>query len=68
MDIGTTIMFSTLFGSIGLGYFIYGKKQQKMVPLIAGIALCAYPYFISNVYAMVGVGIILTAVPWLIRL
>lgn len=68
MDIGTTIMFSTLFGSIGLGYFIYGKKQQKMVPLIAGIALCAYPYFISNVYTMVGVGIILTAVPWLIRL
>ncbi|TAJ81305.1 hypothetical protein EPO44_17920 [bacterium] len=61
-------MFSTLFGSIGLGYFIYGKKQQKMVPLIAGIALCAYPYFISNVYAMVVVGIILTAVPWLIRL
>jgi len=68
MDIGTTIMFSTLFGSIGLGYFIYGKKQQKMVPLIAGIALCAYPYFISNVYAMVVVGIILTAVPWVIRL
>ena len=61
-------MFSTLFGSIGLGYFIYGKKQQKMVPLIAGIALCAYPYFISNVYAMVVVGIILTAVPWVIRL
>lgn len=68
MDIGTTIMLSTLFGSIGLGYFIYGKKQQKMVPLIAGIALCAYPYFISNVYAMVVVGIILTAVPWVIRL
>ena len=30
MDIGTTLLFSTLFGSIGLGYFMYGKKQQKL--------------------------------------
>src|SRR2546421_6458015 len=68
MDIGTTLLFSTLFGSIGLGYFMYGKKQQKLVPLVAGIVLCAYPYFMSNVYALVGVGIVVTAVPWFLRL
>jgi len=68
MDIGTTLMLSTLFGSIGVGYCIYGKKQHQVVPLFTGIALCVYPYFMSNGYAMVVVGIILTAVPWLIRL
>lgn len=67
MDLGTTLMLSTLFGSIGVGYFIYGKKQQQFVPLFIGIALCVYPYFMSNGYAAVVVGIILTAVPWLIR-
>ena len=68
MDIGTTLMVSILFGSIGVGYFIYGKKQQQFIPLFTGIALCVYPYFMSNGYAMVVVGIILTAVPWFIRL
>jgi len=29
MDIGTTLMLSILFGSIGAGYFLYGKKQQQ---------------------------------------
>ena len=68
MDRGTTVMLSVLFGSIGAGYFIYGKKQQQFVPLLTGIALCVYPYFIANGYTMVVVGIILTAVPWFIRL
>ena len=63
----TALIFSVLFGTIGVGYFIYGKKQQRMTPLIAGIALCAFPYFIPNPYAMVIVGTILTAAPWLLR-
>lgn len=68
MDMGTTLMVSVLFSSIGAGYFVYGKKQRRVVPLLTGIALCVYPYFMSNGYAMMVVGILLTAVPWLIRL
>ena len=68
MDIGTTLMLSILFGSIGAGYFIYGKKQQQCVPLLTGLALCVYPYFLSNGYAIAVVGILLTVVPWFIRL
>ncbi len=68
MDMGTTLMVSVLFSSIGVGYFVYGKKQRQVVPLLTGLALCVYPYFLSNGYAIVVVGILLTAVPWLIRL
>ena len=68
MDMGTTFMVSVLFSAIGVGYVIYGKKQRQVVPLLTGIVLCAYPYFLSNGYAMVVVGILLTAVPWFIRL
>jgi hypothetical protein len=66
MDFGTTLIFSILFGSIGMGYFVYGKKQQAALPLLAGIVLCIFPYFVSNVYIMVLVGIILTVLPWVI--
>jgi len=68
MDMGTTLMVAVLFSSIGAGYFVYGKKQRQVVPLLTGLALCVYPYFLSNGYAIVVVGILLTAVPWLIRL
>ena len=66
LGIMTTLIFSVLFGSIGVGYFIYGKKQQRLIPLIVGIGLCALPYFIPNTYALVIVGLILTAAPWLL--
>jgi len=66
MDFGTTLIFSILFGSIGMGYFVYGKKQQAAIPLLAGIVLCIFPYFVSNVYIMLLVGIALTVLPWVI--
>jgi hypothetical protein len=41
-----------LFGSIGAGFFIYGRKQKAVVPLCVGVALCVFPYFIGNVYVL----------------
>ena len=67
MDTGTSLLFSVIFGSLGLGYFVYGKKQRKLIPSLAGIGLCVFPYFISNVWAMVLIGAVLTVAPWLIR-
>ena len=67
MDRGTTLMVSVLFSSIRAGYFVYGKKQRQVVPLLTGLMLCMYPYFLSNGYAVVVIGLLLTAVPWFIR-
>jgi hypothetical protein len=61
-------MLSILFGSIGSGYVLYGTKQRQVVPLLIGLALCVYPYCLSNGSAIVVVGLILTAVPWFRRL
>jgi hypothetical protein len=69
LNMGTaTIMWGILFGSIGFGFFSYGRKQRKIVPLVVGIALIAYPYFITNPYAEAGIGAALMAVPYFIRL
>jgi ABC-type Na+ efflux pump permease subunit len=57
-----------LFGSIGLGYFIYGKKQKAVVPLVCGLALMLFPYFVSNVMLLVGIGVLLSAIPYFLRL
>jgi hypothetical protein len=61
------LLWGLLFGSIGFGFFIYGKKQKAVVPLITGIVLCVVPYFIANVYVLVGVGVVLVAIPFVVR-
>jgi hypothetical protein len=57
-----------LFGSIGLGYFIYGKKQKAVVPLVCGVALMVFPYLVSNALLLVGIGAVLAAIPYFLRL
>ena len=63
-----SLLWGLLFGSIGLGYFIYGKKQNHTVALLSGIGLMVYPYFVTNAYALVLIGLALMAVPYFVRL
>ena len=62
------LLWGLLFGSIGLGFFLYGKKQGQIMPLISGLLLMAYPYFVSNTPLLVAIGVALTATPYFIRL
>ena len=63
-----TQLWGLLFGSIGLGFFIYGKKQQDIVILVCGMALMIFPYFITNSYFLVLIGSALVALPYFFRL
>ena len=56
-----------LFGVVGMAYFVYGKKQQAWMPLFCGLALMIYPYFVSNLIVMIGVGIALIVLPYFFR-
>ena len=47
-----TLFASLLWGSIGIGYFIYGKKQRMGVPMIGGIVLIAVSYFAGTALMM----------------
>jgi hypothetical protein len=68
MDSTAVLLWGLLFGSIGFGFFLYGKKQKAVMPLIVGIALCVVPYFIVNVYILVTVGVVLMAIPFFVRI
>ncbi|MFC1505306.1 hypothetical protein ACFL5W_02185, partial [Thermodesulfobacteriota bacterium] len=59
----STLMGGIIFGSIGLGFFVYGKKQKALVPILSGIGLMLFPYFIANIYIMILAGVILAALP-----
>jgi hypothetical protein len=61
------LLWGLLFGSVGFGYFLYGKKQAAVVPLVCGIALMIFPYFVSNTLILVVVGIALAALPYFYR-
>lgn len=65
---GTSMMLSMLWGAIGTGFFIYGKKQAKALYLICGIGLIVGPYFISNVLVNAILGTLMTIAPFKIDL
>ncbi len=54
------ILASLIFGSIGTGAFIYGWKQKCLKPLVIGVLLSVYPYFVPNPIALWGIGVALT--------
>ena len=44
----TYLFAALLWGSIGLGFFIYGKKQKSMIPLVGGVLLMAVCYVVRT--------------------
>jgi hypothetical protein len=63
----SSLLWGLLFGSIGLGLFIYGKRQKAVVPLLCGLVLMVFPYFISNTILLVAIGVGLVALPYFLR-
>ena len=61
------LFVSLVFGVIGLTAFLYGKKHALVVPMVLGIALMLFPYFVSDIWLMCGIGAALTAAIWYFR-
>jgi hypothetical protein len=51
---------SLIWGTIGFGYFIYGKKQGLWVPMVGGLLMIAVSYVggTALIMSLVSVGII----------
>jgi len=57
----STLFASLIWGSIGMGFAIYGKKQRSAVPLVGGILLMGISYLIASALWMSLVGAALIA-------
>ena len=62
------LLWGLLFGSIGLCFFVYGRRQKTVVPLVCGVALMIFPYFVSNTLVLVILGLALIAIPYFVRM
>jgi len=62
----SALFIGMIAGAIGTGYFVYGKRQQKFVPMLSGVALGVYPFFTDNPVLLLLIGAALMATPFLI--
>jgi len=63
----TNILVGIITGTFGLAYFVYGKKQSKMIFMITGIALMVYPYLFTNIIVLIIIGVILLPLPFVFK-
>ncbi len=62
------LLWGVLFGSIGIGYFIYGKREKVIVPMVCGLVLMVFPYFVEGTIPLVAIGVALAVTPYFVRL
>lgn len=60
MDIGA-LAVSFLISGVGYVAFSYGKRMGRPPPLLIGIVLMVFPYFIDTIAPMLGVASVLLA-------
>ena len=61
----SSLLIGVITGAVGMGYFVYGKKQQEWLPLCCGIGLMTYSWFIDGLIWNIIIGVVLTVVPWI---
>jgi hypothetical protein len=62
----SALFIGMIAGVIGTAYFVYGKRQQKFVPMMTGLMLGIYPFFTDNPLLLVLIGAALMAAPFMV--
>ena len=61
-----TLYFSIVTSALGMAYIVYGRRQSRIVPVVAGVVLCFYTYFVDGWLWLCLVGAVLAAAPFVI--
>ncbi|MBL8733369.1 MAG: hypothetical protein JNN13_13445 [Planctomycetes bacterium] len=65
MDFSAGYLFASLVvSSVGLGLFLYGKKQARAPQLTAGVLLMGFPCLVTGVGWMLGIATTVLAGLW----
>lgn len=67
MPTPAVLVAGLLFGGIGFLAFRYGKRQALFMPMIIGIGLMVYPYFVAQTWLLYVIGCGLCAGLFLFR-
>jgi len=63
----TVLILDLIFSSIGMGYFVYGKRKQRAVALLAGLGLMLFPFFVDATWLVCLLGVALAGLPFVRR-
>jgi len=61
------MLWGIVFGSIGMGYAVYGKRQHHLLASACGIGLMILPALISPAWVLIATCSALCALPFIIR-
>lgn len=64
---GTSMFMTMVWGAIGTGYFIFGKKQSRFTFLLCGVGLMVFPFFVSDFMASMILGLAMALAPFKIE-
>ena len=64
---GVSLYMTMIWGAIGAGYFIFGKKQSRFTFLLCGVGLMAFPFFVSDLTFSIILGLGMTLAPFKIE-
>lgn len=62
-----TLFVGLLTSSVGVGYFIYGKRQSRYLLMVAGAVLCVLPFFVFNPLTLAAVSAVVAAAPFVFQ-
>lgn len=60
------LFLSLIVSGAGFVLFTYGRKQERVPHLVAGLTYFVYPFFTPNVWSMLVVGLLVGAALWLV--
>ena len=66
-EMAGNLLGGLVFGAIGFVALAYGKRQARVKMLVIGAVLMVYPYFVANTPALYAIGILLTALLFVVR-
>ena len=55
----SNLITSLIWSSVGIGCFVYGKKQKSFVPWLGGVALILITYFVDDAVVMSLIGAVI---------
>jgi len=64
LDAGSLIT-SLLVSGVGFVLFEYGRRMRRPPQISVGLVLLIFPYFVTNVFAMLGIAAVLLVLLWL---
>lgn len=61
---GSALLVSFIISLVGYGMFRYGRSISRAPPLVGGLVMMGFPYFLSSVWLSLAIAVGIVAATW----